>query len=71
MNNGEKVYLNLKTVQLIKINVSASTFFFFKLMEFDMMPTFVFISCYFCIMCVMNFQELSSSQTDSKSMQNS
>lgn len=26
-------------------------------MEFDMMPTFVFISCYFCIMCVMNFSK--------------
>lgn len=57
MNNGEKVYLNFKTVQLIlKVNQQAP-FFFFKLMEFDMVPTFVFISCYFCIMCVMNFSK--------------
>lgn len=35
------------------------------------MPTFVFISFYFCIVCDELFQELSSSQTDSKSMQNS
>lgn len=73
MNNGEKVYLNFKTVQLIlKVNVSTSTFFFFQIngIWYDAHLCFYFLLLLYYV-CDELFQELSSSQTDSKSMQNS
>lgn len=71
MNNGEKVYLNFKTVQLIK-SQSTSTFFFFQIngIWYDAHLCFYFLLLLYYV-CDELFQELSSSQTDSKSMQNS
>lgn len=72
MNNGEKVYLNFKTVQLIlKVNQQAP-FFFFQIngIWYDAHLCFYFLLLLYYV-CDELFQELSSSQTDSKSMQNS
>lgn len=71
MNNGEKVYLNFKTVQLIlKVNQQAPFFFQINGIWYDAHLCFYFLLLLYYV-CDELFQELSSSQTDSKSMQNS